>query len=54
MRQNKLEDQVTNCVKKDDLEEVKADLKEALHLLTEQRVENAKWQGLMERVLESA
>ena len=53
LRQNKLEEKIDNCVRKDAFEEVKDDLKEALHLLTESRVENAKWQGLMERALES-
>ncbi len=52
LRQNRLDDQIGSCVKKDDFEEVKADLKKALNILTETRVENAKWQGLMERALE--
>ena len=51
-RLNRMEDEVDNCVHKDNLTEVKEDLKEALHLLNESRVENALWQGRMEKALE--
>jgi len=53
VRQNKLEDKLNNCVEKDDLAEMKQDLKTTLELVTELRVENAKWQGLMQRALEN-
>ena len=53
LRQNKLEDQLQQCVHKNDLDEIKEDLKTTLELLTEVRVENAKWQGLMQRALEN-
>ncbi len=53
VRQNRLEDKINNCVEKDDLAEMKIDLKATLELVTELRVENAKWQGLMQRALEN-
>ena len=53
VRQNRLEDKINNCVEKDDLAEMKQDLKTTLELVTELRVENAKWQGLMQRALET-
>jgi hypothetical protein len=52
LRQNRLEEKLEHCVNKDDLNEIKQDLKTTLELLTEVRVENAKWQGLMQRALE--
>lgn len=52
MRQNKLEDKIDKCVEKDAFEEVKEELKTAIELLTEFRVENARWHGLMERLIE--
>jgi len=51
-RMGKLEEEIDNCVQKDAFAEVKDDLKEALHLLNESRVENAVWRGRMERALE--
>ena len=53
MRQNKLEDKIEKCVEKDAFEEVKEELKTAIELLTEFRVENARWHGLMERLIEN-
>lgn len=53
VRQGKLEDHLENCVKKDSFEELRNDLKVTLELLTELRVENARWQGLMERAIEN-
>ena len=52
MRQNKLEQRIDNCVQKDAFEEVKVDLKTTIELLTEARVENARWQERISRVLE--
>ncbi len=52
MRQNNLEKRIDNCVEKDVMEEIKEDLKETIKLLTEVRVENAKWQGLMAKAIE--
>ena len=52
MRQNKLDERLQMCVAKDSFEEVKDELKTAIELLTEVRVENARWQGLMERAIE--
>ena len=51
MRQNRLEIKLESCVERSAFEEVKEDLKEAVHLLQEVRVENAKWQGLMEEAI---
>ena len=51
VRMNKLEERVEHAVDQDALAEVKADLKEALKLLTENRVENARWQVLIEEIL---
>ena len=53
VRMNKLEQEIDNCVQKDAFEEVKADLKTTIDLLTEARVENARWQERISRVLES-
>lgn len=52
LRQNKLEEKIEKCVEKDAFEEVKDELKTAIQLLTEFRVENARWHGLMERLIE--
>ena len=52
MRQNKLDQEIKNCVHKDAFEEVKADLKTTIDLLTDARVENARWQERITRVLE--
>ena len=52
MRQNKLEQRIDNCVQKDAFEEVKADLKTTIELLTEARVENARWQERISNLLE--
>lgn len=52
VRINKLEQDIEGCVKKDDFDEVKSDLKTTIELLTEARVENARWQERISRVLE--
>ena len=52
LRQNRLDQRIDNCVEKDAFEEVKADLKTTIDLLTEARVENARWQERISRVLE--
>ena len=52
VRLNKLEQDIDTCVKKDDFDEVKSDLKTTIELLTEARVENARWQERISRVLE--
>lgn len=53
IRQGKLETKLDNCVQKDAFEEVKEDLKTSINLLTEVRVENARWQGIAEKAIES-
>lgn len=53
MRQNSLSKRLDNCAPKDTTEEIKNDLREVVKLLTDVRVENAKWQGLMAKVIES-
>ena len=53
VRQNSLEKRIQECVAKDDLEEMKAAMKQMVEIVTELRVENAKWQGLMQRALEN-
>jgi len=52
VRQNKMEDKIENYVPKDAFDDMRVELKAAMLLLTELRVENAKWQGQIERVLE--
>ena len=52
LRQNKMEDKIDHYVPKDAFDEMRVELKAALLLLTELRLENAKWQGQIERVLE--
>lgn len=52
LRQNALEQKIDNCVEKDAFEEVKADLKTTIELLTEARVENARWQERISNLLE--
>lgn len=53
IRQGKLESRLDNCVQKDAFKEVKEELKIAIKLLTEVRVENARWQGLVEKAIEN-
>ncbi len=53
MRQNRLEAKLENCVEKDAFEEMKEELKTCTRLLTDVRLENAKWQGIVERATES-
>ncbi len=53
IRQGRLEEQIQSCVKKDSFEELRRDMKVTLELVTELRVENARWQGLVERVIEN-
>ena len=52
LRQNKMEDKIDEYVPKDAFDDMRVELKAAMYLLTELRVENAKWQGQIERVLE--
>ena len=54
VRQGKLETRIEDCVRKDAFEEVKDELKKAVQILTEVRVENARWQGIAEKVIENS
>lgn len=51
-RVSHLEDKIAHCVEKDDMEYLKDTLKDLSDLVTDLRVENARWQGLLEKVLE--
>jgi hypothetical protein len=53
MRQNSQEKRLENKVDKEDFVEVKADIKEILRGLIDVKVENARWQGLVEKVVNS-
>lgn len=52
IRQSKLEEKIEECVPLTAFEEVKQDLKETIKLLTEMRVEDGKWQGLIQSILD--
>jgi len=52
LRQNKIEDKMEEYVPKEAFNDLSVELKAAILLLTDMRVENAKWHGLIERVLE--
>ena len=49
-RQNKLEDELDAKADKDSLAEIKEILKEMTKCVNEMKVENARWQGLVEKV----
>ena len=49
--QNSLESELSGCVRRDSFEEVKEELKNAVALLTEVRVENARWQEIVRRAI---
>lgn len=52
-RQSKMEQALENKVDKDDFQEMKEELDKAVTILTDLRVENARWQGIVERVVET-
>jgi len=53
MRQNDLATDLKGKVDKDAFQEVKEELDKAVEMLTDLRVENARWQGIVERAIES-
>ena len=53
MRQNKQEKDIAGKVDKEDFQEVKADIKEILNSLIDMKVEGARWQERLERVVSS-
>ena len=54
LRQNSMEEALKTKVDKDAFQEVKIELDKAVDLLTELRVENAKWQGIVGGVIEKS
>lgn len=53
MRQNALERDLKEKADKTDMDEMKKDVKEVLSHISELKVDNARWQGLMEQALSS-
>lgn len=50
LRQNALSDRLDEKADKEEISEMKIDVKDILKTITEIKVDNARWQGLMEKV----
>ena len=53
LRQNAMQKELNQKADKEDVHELKADVKEILKGLIEIKVDNARWQGLVEKVVKN-
>ena len=54
LRQNDMAKKIDTKADKSDVQELKSDIKEILKALTEIKVDNARWQGLVDKVVKNS
>ena len=54
LRQNDMSKKIDSKADKTDVQELKSDIKEILKALTDIKVDNARWQGLVDKVVKNS